>query len=75
MMLASRQLPSMFAGFMRNDVLSISTRLRLHFSTQPAKVANQSWNWGPDISAVVSNQRSSIKSADGRSKTSPHRSS
>src|SRR5713226_7294385 len=75
MMLASRHGPSIRAGLIRKVVLSINTRLRPHFSTHSANVVSQAWNSGAVISAVVSNQRTSTTSIEGRSRISPHRSS
>src|SRR5260370_6756542 len=75
MMLASRHGPSIRAGLIRKVVLSINTPLRPHLSTDSANFDSQAWNSGAVISAVVSNQRTSITSIDGRSKISPHRSS
>src|SRR5260370_9639088 len=75
MMLASRHGPSIRAGLIRKVVLSINTPPRPHLSTDSANFDSQAWNSGAVISAVVSNQRTSITSIDGRSKISPHRSS
>src|SRR5260370_7120151 len=75
MMLASRHGPSIRAGLIRKVVLSINTPLRPHLSTDSANFDSQAWNSGAVISAVVSNERTSITSIDGRSKISTHRSS
>src|SRR5229473_1396011 len=75
MMLASLQPPSMNAGFVLKFVPSTRTRDRRNRATCSAKVVNHRWNCSLDIDAVLSNQRSSITSLDGRSMISPQSSS
>src|SRR6202521_558453 len=75
MMWASLHPPSMNAGFILKLVPSTRTGDRRNLATASAKVVSHCWNCSLDIDAVLSNQRSSITSLDGRSMISPQTSS